>query len=59
MVDRLSPALLNKTNVSIFSWVSRIAAALTDSDATEEQKEEAAARCVKMKNMILCLLTPF
>lgn len=57
MVDRLSPALLNKTNVSIFSWVSRIAAALTDSDATEEQKEEAAARCVKMKNMILCLLT--
>ena len=57
MVDRLSSALLNKTNVSIFFLVSRIAAALTDSDATEEQKEEAAARCVKMKNMILCLLT--
>ena len=51
MVDRLSPALLNKTNVSILSWVSRIAAALTDSDATEEQKEEAAARLVKMKTM--------
>ena len=57
MVDRLSPALLNKTNVSIFSWVSRIAAALTDSDATEEQKNEAAARFVKMKTIILCLHT--
>ena len=51
MVDRLSSALLNKTNVSIFSWVSRITAALTDSDATEEQKEEAAARFVKMKTI--------
>ena len=57
MVDRLSPALLNKTNVSIFFGVSRIAAALTDSDATEEQKNEAAARFVKMKTIILCLHT--
>ena len=49
--------MLEKTIVSMFFWISRIAAALTDSDATEEQKNEAAARFVKMKTIILCLHT--